>query len=354
MEQGEFKRWYYARGHKYSILCILSLVVASVLVLINVSVGEYQISISASYNVIYQHIIGGTDYTWRDNHVVWDMRLPRAIAGFGIGAVLAVSGAAMQSSLKNPLADPYTIGISSGASLGVILAAVFGLYLVPFIDPFSGQVVNAFVFSLLPMAMILLMSYSGKSTPSTVILIGVAIMYIFSAITSTVMLIAEPEDFAGVYKWNLGNISNIEWGSLWIIVAVSVLLTVVMRYFAPVMNILSAPDNVCRSFGIDPKFYRMVVLGIASLATAAAVCYTGTIGFVGLIVPHIARMMVGSDNRLLIPTCAGVGGIFLLVADSITKVVKYGTLPVGVLTSLIGCPMFIIIMIKFKRLNKGF
>ena len=285
----------------------------------------------------------------REDMIIWDQRLPRAIAAMAVGAGLGVCGAAMQSSLKNPLADPYTTGISGGASLGVALCMIMGISIVPFAPESIRIIVNAFVFSLIPASVIILVTRVHKSTPTTMILTGVAIMYVFSATTSLIMLLADPDDLSDVYNWGLGNIAAVGWDEMPFVVTAAVVGTLLLSYAWKKLNLLAMDDDSASALGMDPRRMRTMILVVVSLCTSMIVSFTGTIGFVGLVAPHIVRMFMGSNNRYLVPASAMFGGVFLLIADSLAKVAGPTDLPVGVITSLVGGPLFLFIQLRQKK-----
>jgi len=352
MNAQAFVRTYLLMNTRRLIFVGACVAVIFVLVILNISIGLYHISFADSYRVFIDHLNGVVPETMkeiREDHIIFNQRVPRAIAGVCVGATLAVAGAAMQSSLKNPLADPYTTGISSGASLGVWLFVSLGISILPGLAGDTGMIVNAFVFSLIPAGAIIFFSRVFNTSPTSVILIGISIMYVFSACSSLIKLYADPDDLEIVYRWGLGNLGSATWDNLVYMVAASVIATVTMTVMSRRLNILSMNDESVKSLGIDPKRERAVVLLIVSLCTAIVVCFTGTIGFVGLVIPHIIRIFLGSNNTYLVPASAMVGALFLLAADSVAKVAGTYDLPVGVITSLVGGPMFLYILIKQRR-----
>lgn len=351
MNDEEFVGMYHGFVRKRVLLVAVCIVVAVFLLLLNVSVGLYGMSVSESYGVLMDYLRGiepSTFEEYRRQVIVVDQRLPRAIAGLAVGAILGVCGATMQSCLKNPLADPYTTGISSGAGLGVSIVVIAGLSFPGFTHEMDIAL-GAFLFSLIPTAVILLLSGLKRVSTTAIILSGVAVMYIFGGITTMLKLIAEPEDLSEVYQWGLGNLGSAEWSSLPYMVVACIICTVSMMMLNGRLNILAMNDECVTSLGINPRRMRTVVLIVVSLSTALAVCFVGTIGFVGLVAPHIVRMAVGSDNRLLIPASAAFGGMFLLLADTAAKIAGPTDLPVGVITSLVGGPLFLYILIRQRR-----
>ena len=333
----------------FTALCIGAVIIAF---FIGMNIGDYNTTAADVIEVIKWHLSGNIP-TDEDsvmlNYIIWDLRVPRTIGTICLGAILAVCGVAMQSAMKNPLADPYTTGIASGASFGVALLIIWNIALFPTLSYNLRLTVNAFVFSLLPTAIILFFSQLKKTSPTRMILTGIAVMYLFSATTSLMMLMANPDNLGEVYRWNLGNLGEINWDNLYFFVFAGLFSTITISLFASKLNILSMNDNAVKSMGIEPNKARTIILLLVCVSTAMAVCFTGTIGFVGLVVPHMMRMVIGSDCKYLIPACAAFGGLFLVCCDLIAKAVIVAGLPVGVITSLIGAPLFIYILLRRSR-----
>ncbi|MDR1690546.1 MAG: iron ABC transporter permease, partial [Candidatus Methanoplasma sp.] len=282
-----------------------------------------------------------------NDYVVWEKSTPRAIAAVAAGAGLGVCGAAMQSALKNPLADPYMTGIASGADFGVSLAVIAGIVFIPFLPGTLGMISNAFVLSLIPaMVIIGISSLKKRAGPTMMILIGIAVMYVFSAFTTMLKLAASDEAYAEVFTWSLGTLGSSTWNTVPFLIFAAVVGITVLYMMHAKLNLLSTDDGMALSSGIDPKRVRLIAIVVVSLVTATLVCFTGTIGFVGLVAPHIMRIFIGSDNRFLIPASAACGAFVLACSDCIAIEVISTGLPVGVITSLIGGPLFIYILIN--------
>ena len=254
----------------------------------------------------------------------------------------------MQSMLQNPLADPYTTGVSSGASLGATIAIVLGISIIPFGGDVS-IVANAFAMSLIPATVIVLLSTVKKVTSTVMILIGIGIMYIFSAITQILKLIATPRQMQQIYMWQLGSAEFASLDQIFMVFVVTIACTVLLYHFRHDLNHLLVGDDVALTMGTNPWRTRIICLVIVSLMTATCVSFTGTIGFVGLVVPQIIRVLIGSDNRYLIPSSAAFGAFFLIVADSLARMVGTTGVPVGVITAVIGSPMFLYLLVKQSR-----
>ncbi|MBR2254329.1 MAG: iron ABC transporter permease [Candidatus Methanomethylophilaceae archaeon] len=339
---GEYRRFTLSK-----ILFIFACAIVALLVSgYAISVGEYSISFLDTYIRIWEHVTGNiVDIT--DDYVVWELRLPRVLGGILAGIALSVCGVSMQSMLKNPLADTYTTGISSGASLGATLAICAGFSLME--GPYA-IVINAFLFSLVPMMMILAVSRMNNSSVTTIIMAGIAVMYIFNACNTVLKLWATDEALANVYYWSVGSLTGLSWSDVAVMAVFVVPGVAAIQLVSDKMNKMSMGDENARALGVDVERFRLLCLLVTSLVAASVVCFTGLIGFVGLVCPHIARIFIGSDNRLLIPASASCGAALLLVSDVIGRVViAPNTLQVGVVTAFIGGPMFLYLVVKNKQ-----
>lgn len=333
--------------------------IAAVLALVGVSVtvGEYRVGFLESYGIIIDHIVAFVQNLLGmeaadpldplKDHVVWNLRLPRILVAIIAGVGLAVAGAAMQSTLKNPLADPYTTGISSGAGFGATLAICYGAGIAA---GNAAIVINAFIFSLVPTAMIIAIAAARKVSPTSMILAGIAVMYIFNALTTVMMLWADPDSMAAVYSWQVGTFEGIMWEDLPAMFLVTLVGSLALMLLSNKLNVLSAGDDSARSLGIDASKLRIIVLVVVSLVTASIVSFTGIIGFVGLVAPHVARIFIGSDNRYLIPASAAFGAALLLVSDLVGRtVIAPAVLQVGVVTAFLGGPLFLYLIVRQRK-----
>lgn len=307
------------------------------------------LSISVSFEVLMKHLQGSSYDDYYYDLIVWDYYVPRAIACVFVGAGLAVGGCVMQTIMRNPLADPYTTGVASGASFGVALFIMMDFALLPNVGYSLSLTVNAIAFSTIPTIAIILISKRKTITPTTMILAGIAIMYVFRAATTLMTLYADSDAVDLVYKWNVGSVKGIEFNQMWVVVAVTLICTAILLYLSHDVTMLTAGDKNARSMGVRTKLVRVISLAVIAIMTATIVGFTGTIGFMGLVAPHVARMFVGSNLKYLIPTSAAFGAAILVVCDLITKIGFADALPVGVLTSIIGGPVFIVLLIKGAR-----
>lgn len=334
------------RSRRRMTVVLLLIATAVAMTVLSPSFGQYRIEFSDVYATIWKHIIGEPVQGNLD-HVVMSIRLPTATTAFITGFALGMCGAVMQILLRNPLADPYTMGISSGASLGVALFFVLGIGIIPGISGDASMVANAFILSLIPTAVVILVSRYRRMTSTAIILCGIAVMYLFSSITSLLMLIADPTSLSSVYEWNLGSVGKGSWDSI-PLMAISTMLCYLLFILASKrMDIISSGDRLAHTVGVDPARTRTALMTASSFAIAVVVSFTGTIGFIGLVAPHIARMLTGSDSRNLITASGLIGSIILIGSDCIAR--SLGGLPVGVITSLVGCPLFVILLLKNRK-----
>lgn len=350
MEQ--MKRAYRGANRRKLIITLLLVPLIIVVTLYSFHVTQYSISFSESIDYILHHdlVYDGTNYRiWLKQNIVWESLVPRGLECVFIGALLAIGGAIMQTLMKNPLADPYTTGISSGALLGVTIYVCLDISVLPFAPDEYAMIANAFVLALVPSMAILVFSIKGRVTPTFMILIGIAVMYIFNAISTMLRYVASDEDVAGIYAWTVGNMGKASWDNVPYVFAVLLVTFVLSMAMSGALNVMSSNDTVAQTEGVNPKRMRLAGYLVVSLATAAAVSFVGTIGFVGLMAPHIARSFVGSNMRYLIPSSAVVGALILLICDAIGRVITATGMPVGVITSIIGGPLFILILLRQRR-----
>ncbi len=279
-------------------------------------------------------------------HVVWEVRLPRILTAAVVGAGLAVSGVVFQGILLNPLADPYTLGVSSGAAFGASLALILGLsFLGPYtvcLLAFLGAVATLF-------AVIRLSSVDGQVSPPNLILSGVIVAAILSAGIGLIKYLAD-EQVSVIIFWLMGSLVSKNWLDLGLTFSACLLGMLVFLYHSRDLNILCLGARSAASLGVETRRVRLTLLVTASLVSAVCVAVSGIIGFVGLLVPHLMRLLVGPDHRLLLPASALAGGLLLLGADTITRSALPHEVPIGVLTAIIGGPFFCYV---FRRRQLG-
>lgn len=299
--------------------------------------------------VLRSHLFGGETAEKVYDLVVWNYNVPRALLGLAVGSSLAVGGAIMQSILRNPLATPYTTGVSAGASMGASLYIYLNIALIPTGGYISSIAINSIVFALIPTAAILLVSRQKHITPTTMILAGIAIMYIFSAGTSLLMLIMDPENVQQAYEWGVGSLGRGSWDNVWYVILSVVPCIFILQLLSKQVNMMNSGNRSAQSMGVDVRLIRNISLIVIALMTAVTVSITGGIGFMGLVAPHISRMIVGSDLKYLLPCSAALGALILLVSDTVCRIVVPEGIPVGVITAVIGGPIFVLLLVKGSK-----
>ena len=344
------KEYHAKRGLQLSIILAL-LIVLIVLELYSLSVNNFKISFVEAWDALCNRIKGiePVGYIGRMiDYVVIEVNAPRAIAAILIGTVLAICGAVMQTVTHNPLSEPYTIGISSAALFGVTISIALGISLIPSLGKDSANAVNAFVFAMIPAAVIILATMMRRLSPNMMILIGIGMMYVFSSITTLIKFNANEEALQEIYIWSLGTLSKIGWGDILPLLIAALVLFFSFTFMAGTLNVLISGDKVCQSLGVNPFIVRVFCFTLVSFGVAIVVCYSGTIGFVGLVAPHITRLFTGNNNKLLIPVSAVAGSLLILVGDIAVRLLP-GGLPAGVITALIGSPLFLYFLFKQRQ-----
>lgn len=333
------------------IFILIFIIPTAIIAIYSISVSLFPFSFSEAMDVIVKHLEGFQTSTYDEfllDQLIFNGTLPRAISGILVGGILAVGGAVMQSVIRNPLADSYTTGISSGALFGVTIFIILDIS-VTSITGYMGQIINAFIFSLIPCAVIMVFSIKRNTTPTMMILIGIAVMYLFTAATTMLKYTADPDDINMLYEWSIGSLAKAGWDGVPFLLLGFLGILISSMFLSNKIDVLSSGDNIATSMGVKPVRIRMIVMFIVSICTATAVCFTGSIGFVGLVIPHVARMFVGSKTKYLVPCSAILGALLLVSADSIARMLGGTGLPVGVLTALIGSPIFLYFLIKIKK-----
>ena len=343
-----YKARYHRLYNKRIVFATLFFILAIVSIFVTLGFGVYKISVIDAIGAFFNHITDNV-VSRKDDLYVWDIRLPAAIGGAVIGAGLALGGVVMQNLMHNPLAEPYTMGVSSGAFFGAVLFMICGISIVPFLEGETATIVNAFICSLIPIGIFVTISRFKKMSPTAMILIGIAMMYVFSSITQYFMVTSPAEDMASAYHWRVGSLSRIGWDELPIIVSIVAVTSTLLIAMYKKLDVMYSGDNCARTLGVNTSRLRITCMTLVSLMTAGIVCFTGTIGFIGLVGPHIARAFVGSKNKILIPGSMAFGAAFLVIADMIAKVSGINGLPVGVISSMVGGPLFLYVLIKQRK-----
>jgi iron complex transport system permease protein len=317
----------------------------------SVTIGTHQIEFFRVFEIIWDGICGnsyepGSDIWW-DSYVVWEERVPRMAAAILAGAALSVAGAAMQSMLRNPLADPYTTGISSGAMVGISAGISLGLLVPLFTDELS-LMMNAFVTGLIPALVIVGITKLRTTSSATLILAGIAMSFMFGAVTQLIMMGTDADKSQEIYKWMVGTLNYVVSDKIPLMTVVTVAGSAFFLAVSKQLNIISLGDEGAKGLGLDAEKFRNLCLLVMSFMIAEQVSVTGVLGFVGLVVPHMTRMIIGPDSRFLIPGSMILGAMMVVVSDIIARTVLDG-ISVGVVLSFIGGPVFLALLIKQRR-----
>ncbi|GAA1718160.1 iron ABC transporter permease [Kribbella yunnanensis] len=303
----------------------------------SVSLGTVTLPLDEVWAVVAGHVgLGDGTTNVLYDQIVWTIRVPRVLLAAVVGAALSVAGVALQALIRNPLADPYVLGVSSGASLGAVLVMGAGL---AGLTTTAGAFVGATV-SLL--AVFVLAQRSGRLTDSRLVLAGVAVSYLAMAGTSLVQLRAEPTQVRGILFWLMGSVAGADWSKLGVPTAVMLVAAGYLVLQGRALNALAIGDDDAAALGVDVQRLRIVLLLVSSLLTATAVGVAGGVGFVGLMIPHAARLVVGSDHRKLLPVATLAGAVFLVLVDLATRIVdRPNEYPITVFTAALGAPFFL-------------
>ena len=324
-----------------AVATVATLVVAVILGLV---IGPTSISAQRILGDALSHLgIGHSTLASTQSSVVWQLRAPRMVLGLLAGAMLAVAGGTYQGVFRNPLADPYLLGVAAGAGLGATFAIVdiANAATIPTWTPllaFAGAMVAVTLTWVIG-------GRSMRSTTSTLVLAGVAVSALFTSAQTFLQQQSSAQSIANVYIWLLGSLANASWHSVLIVLPYVVVCATVCVLAGRALDVMSVGDDEARSLGLSVRSVRLLVVAASSLGTAAIVSAVGLIGFVGIIVPHIVRLLVGTSYRRILPISVVFGAAFLVLADTVARTVMAPSeLPLGVVTAVIGAPVFVLIL----------
>lgn len=344
----------YLKYARRKILFLVSMLVILVaLIIFTLGLGDTGLS----YSQIIQHIFNKGD-TWNDD-VIWDLRLPRIAAALLAGCALGISGAVMQSILRNPLASPFTLGLSNasafGAAVGILVlngGIVFGSTAAyPIINNPAIVTICAFVFAMAATALIIILSKFTSASPESLVLAGMAISAIFSAALAFTQYIADDVALSSIVFWQFGSLDKVGWDGLKIIFFVSLVGIIYFLWKRWDYNAMEAGEEVARGLGLNISRTRLVGLTMSAVITAVTVSYMGVIGFIGLAAPHIVKRVIGNDNRYLLIGSMLVGSIIMMIAHIISHYAFDVVIPVGIITSAIGGPLFLYVLVRGYKKN---
>jgi len=345
---------YYEKKLKYKLMLILSLGILLFTMLLSSTMGIADIGILNVMKIMLSRIPGISLLLESDTinktyaMIVLDIRMPRIILAAAIGALLATVGGCFQGLFRNPMADPYVLGISNGAGLGATIAIVFGLESI-----WRGVgIVSLLAFigaSATTIAVYAIANVGGRLPSVNLLLSGVAVgLFEYSIIT--ILMILKRDKIESIIMWLMGSVNAANWQQVALLAPVTILGVIILCFFARDLNVISSGEETAKSLGVKVETVKKILLGVCSLLIAVCVSVSGIIGFVGLIVPHVARLLVGSDHRAMLPFAAVGGAIFLVVCDTLARsIMPPMELPVGAITSIFGAPYFIYLLIKSKK-----
>ena len=329
------------------VIAVVGLIVLMLSIAVAVTWGPANVSLVTVRDIVTNHL-GLTAIPVRvsENAIVWEERLPRALVAASTGAGLSLCGVVMQSLLRNPLAEPFVLGVSSGASTGAVVIGVLGVG-----GGLIGLSGGALIGALAAFALVLFLSRFTSGGTSGVILAGVAGTQFFSALTSLVVFaFADSDETRGVMFWLLGSLEGMRWDDVALCAGVALAGVVVILIAARALDAFAFGDDVASSLGIHVARTRIVLLVATALVTAVLVSVVGAVGFVGLVVPHAVRLVVGQRHVRVVPVAAVVGAVFMVWVDATTRTLFGPTpLPVGVGTALVGVPVFVALLVRRRR-----
>ena len=319
--------------HKILIIAALVLLLASTAVWAVVS-GTYPITPEDVFATLLVQMRLGTPAEMQSLHstIIWDIRIPRILLTISVGGALAIAGAVFQSVFRNPLVEPYILGVSSGSAFGAALAIVYP-------SVFFSIQLSAFFFGALAVTLAYLLARVRGETPLvTLILAGVVIGSVFSALVSLLKYFSNDTELREIVFWLMGGFYYATWEDVFLLSPAVIAAFLILWALAWKLNILSMGDEEARNLGINPELYKFVVIVVATGITAFSVSHVGIIAWVGLMMPHASRMVLGPDNRFVIPASLMMGGIYVTICDTLARTMTGSEVPVGIITSILGAP----------------
>ena len=330
---------------KRAVLALALWCIALALLLVNISLGSTSISLEKIITILFTG-----QGTGHNAMIVRDIRLPMALMALVVGACLGMGGCEIQTILRNPIASPYTLGITSAASFGAAMGLILNANVLNVSEPLMVTG-NAFFFSLLASVAVYGFSRRRGASKTSIILFGIALNFLFVALTMILQYVANDEDLQSLVFWNMGSMLKTTWIKFLLVFIVLIFCFVILYKDAWKLTAMTLDDTKARSLGVNIHKVRRMVILMTSLLTAFATCFVGSIGFVGIIAPHIARYFAGEDQRFLLPISGLVGAIVVSFAFVVSKLVIPGViLPIGLVTAIIGIPMFLSIIFSKMRM----
>jgi iron complex transport system permease protein len=339
---------YRARVRSGILALVISAAALAVVIIVSTGVGSTTIPPAAILDMLLSRLLpftGVTAWPAAMQTIFFDIRMPRVLMAGLAGSALSVAGAAYQGMFRNPLADPYLTGVSQGAALGAVIG-----FLLPFNVPVLFIPLLAFIGAVLSVTALYFIARVGRTLPMTTLILGGVAIGAFLASGTSYLLIMSGDQVHGIIFWLLGTFALADWWRVSIMAPYVLVSIVVICLMARPLNIMQLDEDQAQQLGINVERIKLILLATATVATAAAVCFCGIIGFVGIIVPHIVRILAGPDYRFLLPLSAITGAGFLILADALSRTLLTPTeIPVGVITAFIGAPFFLYLLTQKKR-----
>ena len=355
MTTEEVENKYSKRSSRWKLTLLILIMTLIVVVVFSLNIGFAPIKFSDILTILGKQIpflnssIDSSAVSSVNETIILQIRLPRILAGAIVGAGLAAAGVMFQGVFRNPMADSYLLGASAGVSLGFTLATIYaGSLALNFLGLGLFQMV-AFTGAVLTVFLVYFMSRVGNKVPITTLLLSGIVVNIFIMALQTVFELRSGKALIGIVAWIAGGFTNITWAHIYTVFPFVLVGTLLAYFFTKDLNMLAMGDDTAQHLGVNTERVRQILLFTGSLITGAVVSISGIIGFVGLIIPHMTRLVIGPDHRILLPTSAIVGAIFLILCDSLARVATgVSEVPVGVITALVGTPFFIYLLRRRK------
>lgn len=332
---------------RFLLMCVFGVALCLLSITVSVGIGSTNIPARTVWSIVLHKLSLASvtpDWSAARENIVWELRLPRALLAAIVGAGLGIAGAVMQSVTRNPLADPHLLGVSAGAGFGanlaiLLLGNLLGVFTVP-LFAFAGALAATFI-------VVMVAGFTNSTGPTRLILAGLAVSFVIAAGSNVLIMMADPRAISSMVFWMLGSFGFAQWNNL-IFPALALLfsLTVFFRY-SQQLNALAMGDESAATLGVNVRRLRILILTVSAFLTGVLVAFSGMIGFVGLMMPHIARLLIGGDNRRVLPASALLGAIFLVLSDvAARRLTAPNDMPIGVVTGLIGGLFFIVLLTR--------
>ena len=334
----------------HAVMYIVLIIILCLAMLAFISLGSADISFLETYRIIANGMFStnfSADLNQSHIYIIWQVRMPRVIISILVGMALSAAGAVFQAIFRNPMSDPFILGISSGAAFGVALGAVTGFIM--FIPGIWGLPISAFAGAITATLIIYFLSGGMQTSTSSLLLSGIAMNFFLSSLMS-MLLYFNRDRLENIIFWSMGSFSSANWDKCIVGFPIILIGVAAIFFFQKELDLLLIGDESARSMGLSLQRVRIILLLIATVVTAAAVSISGIIAFVGLIIPHIIRMVIGPKHRIMLPYVILVGGLFTLGADTLARsILPSSEIPVGIITSLTGAPFFIYLLRNRRR-----